>query len=248
MRALLAGAAGIGIGLAVGSFVAALTIRWPAGLSIAAGRSRCDHCGTVLAPRDLVPVASYLVLRGRCRHCGAGIAARHLAIELAAAAIGGVAFALHPDAGGVAGALFGWTLLALLVLDVEHLWLPDALTLPLVIAGMAAGIWLPPALADRAIGAAGGFASLAAIAFAYRVTTGRVGIGGGDPKLLAAIGAWLGWQALPLVLLAASLFGLALAGFDRLAGRAVTRHSEVPLGALLAAAAWAAWLAGPPPL
>ncbi len=238
-------ALGLVAGLILGSFIAALTARWPQGRSIATGRSRCDHCDAVLAPRDLVPVFSYVMLRGRCRACGGRIAPRHLAIELAAGGIGALALALHPDGGGVAGAVFGWGLLALLVLDSEHLWLPDALTLPLLAAGLAAGYWLPPALADRAIGAAVGFATLALIAFGYKALTGRIGLGGGDPKLFGAIGAWLGWTLLPLVLLLATSLGLALVGYDRLAGRAVTRHSRVPLGSLLAAAGWLLWLVGP---
>jgi leader peptidase (prepilin peptidase)/N-methyltransferase len=234
-------------GAILGSFIGALTARWPQGRSIATGRSRCDHCDAVLAPRDLVPVFSHLILRGRCRHCGGRIAPRHMAIEITAAGIGAVALALHPDAAGVAGAVFGWALLTLLVLDIEHMWLPDKLTLPLLALGLVVGYWLPPLIGDRAIGAAAGFASLALIAFGYKALTGRVGMGGGDPKLFGAIGAWLGWMALPLVLLLAALLGLALVGYDRLAGRAVNRHSRVPLGALLAVAAWAMWLAGPLP-
>ncbi len=238
MTAALAGPLAGGIlGLVFGSFIAALTQRWPAGRGIARGRSQCDHCGVVLAARDLVPVLSFLVLRGRCRRCGAAIAPRHLAIELAAGAIGAAALGLNPDAAGLAGAGFGWTLLALAILDAEHFWLPDALTLPLAAAGLALGPWLAPPLADRTIGAVAGFVSLAGIAAAYKAATGRDGMGGGDPKLLAAIGAWLGWAALPLVVLAAALLGLGLAIADRLRGRGVDRLTRVPLGALLAGAA-----------
>lgn len=240
--ALLGGLAGI----ILGSFIAALTLRWPAGRSIATGRSCCDGCGATLGPRDLVPVLSFVVLRGRCRHCGAAIAPRHLWVELAAGGIGAVSLAVHPDIDGVAGALFGWGLLALAILDVEHFWLPDRITLPLGIAGLAAGACIDPPLLDRAIGAAAGFASLAIIAFAYKRASGRTGLGGGDPKLLAAIGAWLGWTALPFVLLLAASLGLVLASLDRLRGRPVTRQTRVPLGALLAIAAWPLWLVGLP--
>jgi leader peptidase (prepilin peptidase)/N-methyltransferase len=237
-------AAGFLAGLVFGSFIAALTSRWPAGRSIAAGRSRCDHCDAVLGAHDLVPLASFMALRGRCRHCGEAIAPRHPAIELAAGAIGAVAMLAAPDVTGVLGAGFGWALLALAVLDVEHFWLPDTIVLPLGMAGLAASLAGPPALVDRLIGAAAGFAVLAAIAAVYRYRTGRTGLGGGDPKLLGAIGAWLGWTALPFVLLGAATLGLVLVAGDRLRGREVTRHSRVPLGALLAAAAWALWLAG----
>jgi leader peptidase (prepilin peptidase)/N-methyltransferase len=235
-------ALGCAAGLVFGSFIAALTARWPAGRSIAAGRSHCDHCDTTLGPTELVPVASFIALGGRCRHCGGSIAPRHLGIELAAAAIGALALFVAPDATGWLGAAFGWGLLALAILDVEHFWLPDRLVLPLGLAGLAASLLAPPDLASRLIGAAAGYAALAALAALYRRRTGRTGLGGGDPKLLGAIGAWLGWQALPFVLVMAASLGLLLVLLDRLAGREVTRHSRVPLGALLAAAAWPLWL------
>ena len=238
-------AAGSIAGIVIGSFVAAATLRWPEGRSIVAGRSHCDYCNTALAPRDLVPIVSFIMLRGRCRHCLRPIAPRHLAIEFVAGVIGGVSLWTAPGLAGAAGAVFGWLLLALLVLDVEHFWLPNRLTLPLAALGLVAGIWLPPALADRIIGGVAGFASLTIIAAAYKALTGRIGLGGGDPRLLGAIGAWLGWIALPFVLLLAAVLGLALVGYDRFSGQIVTRHSRVPLGALLAAAAWGLWLAGP---
>lgn len=240
---IVASLAGL-FGLVIGSFIAALTSRWPQGRSIAAGRSRCDSCNAVLAPRELIPVLSYALQRGRCRHCTAQIPPRHLAIEVTAAAIGAASLALHPGPWGIAGAVFGWLLFTLLILDAEHMWLPDALTLPLGLAGFIAAFALHQPLVPHLIGAAAGFVSLAAIAAAYKAVTGRTGMGGGDPKLFAAIGAWLGWLPLPFVLVLAATLGLALAGYDRLAGRRVTRHSRVPLGALLAAAAWPLWLAG----
>lgn len=243
MIVLAAGAfAGLLAGLIAGSFLAALTIRWPAGRSIAAGRSRCDTCDTALAPYDLVPVLSHLALGGRCRQCGAVIPRRHLWIELAAGAIGALALGLYPDEVGATGAIFGWALLALAVLDVEHFWLPDRLTLPLLGIGLLAGVWLEPTLADRAIGVAAGFASLAAIAWVYKVMTGRTGMGGGDPKLFAAIGAWLGWQALPFVLVAAASLGLIIAALAAARGADIGRRTRMPLGSLLAAAAFPVWL------
>jgi len=240
MAALLGGLAG----LILGSFIAALTLRWPAGRRVSAGRSQCDSCGATLGVPDLILVLSFAILRGRCRHCGAAIAPRHLWIEIAAGGIGALSFAIHPDLDGVGGAVFGWSLLALAILDVENFWLPDNITLPLALVGVAAGVWLDPPLLDRAIGAAIGFVSLAVFAFTYTSITGRTGLGGGDPKLLAAIGAWLGWPALPVVLLLAASLGLALAGLDRLRGRPVTGQTRLALGALLAAVAWPLWLAG----
>jgi leader peptidase (prepilin peptidase)/N-methyltransferase len=232
-------------GLIIGSFIAALTSRWPQGHSIAAGRSRCDVCDAVLGPLELVPVISYAVQHGKCRHCGTTIAPRYPAIEIAAAGIGAASLALHPGAYGLAGAGFGWALLTLLVLDVEHMWLPDLLTFPLALAGLVISFALSMPVLDSLIGAAAGWASLAGIAFAYKSMTGRTGMGGGDPKLFAAIGAWLGWFALPFVLVFAAILGLSLVLLDRASGRPVTRHSRVPFGAMLAAAAWPLWLAGP---
>ena len=229
-------------GLVIGSFVAALTWRWPQGRSIATGRSACDACGQVLAPRDLVPVLSLLWLRGRCRQCGVVIAPRHLWIELAAGGIGALALGVHPGLVGAGGALFGWGLLALAVLDAEHHWLPDRITLPLLALGLAAGVWLEPGLAERVIGAVIGFSSLTLVGGGYKLATGRIGLGGGDPKLFAAIGAWLGWVPLAFVLLLAALLGLLLVLGDRLRGRTVGRHSRVAFGALLAVAAWPIWL------
>ena len=229
-------------GLIIGSFIAALTWRWPLGRSIAHGRSACDSCGHLLGPLELVPVLSLLWLRGRCRHCGVSIAPRNLCIEIASGGIGALALGLHPGAIGVSGALFGWGLLALSVLDAEHYWLPDRLTLPLLALGLTAGLWLAPSLADRVIGGTVGFAGLALVGSGYQLATGRTGLGGGDPKLFAAIGAWLGWFPLAFVLLLAALLGLALALADRIRGRAVGRHSRLAFGALLAVAAWPFWL------
>jgi leader peptidase (prepilin peptidase)/N-methyltransferase len=243
--AAIAALAGV-LGLVIGSFIGVLTLRWPAGETFVTGRSRCDHCGHELSARDLVPLLSYAALAGKCRHCGGRIAPRHLAIELAAAAIGVLALVLHPGAEGWAGALFGWGLLALAILDVEHFWLPDALTLPLGLAGLLAGLWLAPPLSDRATGALAGFAILSLIALAFKLATGRDGLGGGDPKIFAAIGAWLGWQALGPVLLGASLIGIGFAIIAALMGKDIHGKTQLPLGTLLALAAWPIWLLGLP--
>lgn len=227
------------LGLVVGSFVAVLVRRWPAGRTIG-GRSACDGCGTALRWWELVPLASHLALRGRCARCGGAIDPRHAMIELAGGAIGAVALGVAPDATGLAGAVLGWTLLALALLDLSHHWLPDRLTLPLVAGGLVIGTAAP---VDRAIGAVAGFASLWLVAAAYRRARGRIGLGLGDAKLFAALGAWLGWRALPGVLLAASLLGLAAALVLRATGRSVGWTTRLPLGTLLAISGWGAWVA-----
>lgn len=235
--------AGLLLGAIVGSYLATLALRWPRGESASRGRSRCERCGRVLGPGALVPLLSFLWLRGRCGACGGAIDPHHPAMEAAAALIGGIAFFLFPGPQGLAAALLGWLLLLLAVLDVEHLWLPDRLTRLLALTGLAGGLLgMAPPLADRLIGGIAGFGVLAAIRWAYRRLRGREGLGGGDAKLLGAIGLWTGWQALPLILLGASGAGLLGAAALALAGRRIGARTRVPLGALLALAAWPVWL------
>jgi leader peptidase (prepilin peptidase)/N-methyltransferase len=232
------------LGLVFGSFIATVAVRWPAGRSIADGRSRCDACGDELSGFELVPVLSYAVLLGRCASCRTAIKPSHSVIELIAGAIGVIAGLAAPGIEGVAGAVFGWLLLALAALDLAAFWLPDILTGALAATGLIAGLWLEPTMAERIIGGAGGFLGLWLVAAGYRVLRGRDGLGGGDPKLFGGIGLWLGWQALPMVLLVASLAGLAGVFALRLGGRAMGMQDRVPLGVALAASAWAVWLIG----
>lgn len=236
-------AAGLLLGAIAGSFLATAAIRWPAGESAALGRSRCDSCGAQLGAGDLVPIVSHLLLRGRCGRCGKAIDRRHLAIEAAAAMLGLVAFAAHPLPLALVTALLGWWLLLAATLDLEHQWLPDRLTLPLIPLGLAAA-WagFGPPLDQRLAGAAIGGGAFLLIAFAYRRLRGREGMGGGDPKLFAAVGAWVGAWALPAILLSAGLLGLAAVLAMRLRGEAVSAATRLPLGTLIALAAWPAWL------
>ena len=233
-------------GLIAGAFLSTLAIRWGLGESVARGRSRCDGCGHPVPALLLVPLIGYAVTRGRCRSCGAAIDWRHPALELACAAIGFLACGLYPGIDGMAGAVFGWLLVTLALLDLDHFWLPDALTLPLAILGLGFGLaGVAPAPGDHAIGAVVGFLLLAAIAWAYRRLRGREGLGQGDAKLLGAIGAWLGWRALPVVVLAACAIGFLWCAVRMVSGRSVALTDRLPLGALLACAAWAIWLLGP---
>lgn len=237
------GAGGALLGAVAGSFLATLVLRWPAGRSIASGRSACDGCGRTLRAWELVPLLSVIALRGRCHRCGAAIDPLHGRVELAGAVIGMVALAIVPGWDGAAGALFGWMLLALAILDWRHHWLPDLLTLPLLLIGLLAGAaGIEPTIAARIGGVIAGYAALVSIAALYRWVRGRQGLGGGDPKLLAAIGAWLGWQDLPFVVLAAALIGLAGVAAAAIGGRKVSATDRLPLGTLLAIAAWGAWV------
>jgi leader peptidase (prepilin peptidase)/N-methyltransferase len=231
------------LGAILGSFIAALVIRWPDDRSVMHGRSACDGCGRTLNPVELVPLLSALVLRGRCRGCGVAISPVHWRIELAALAIGVAAGIVAPGPVGIAGAVFGWLLLALAGLDLVAFWLPDRLTLLLALAGLAsAALGIEPPIAERLIGGAAGFGILWLVAFGYRRLRGRDGMGGGDPKLFGAIGLWLGWQMLPAVLLIASMIGLGVVLAAHLKGRAMAADTALPFGALLAIAAYPAWL------
>jgi leader peptidase (prepilin peptidase)/N-methyltransferase len=240
---LVRGAIGFGMGALIGSFLAVVLLRWPRGESALRGRSRCDGCGEALRGRELVPILSHLALRGRCRRCDAAIDPGHLLIEFAAAIIGLVALLAHPGPAGILTALLGWWLLLAAALDARHHWLPDALTLPLAPAGLAAAaLGFGPSFEQRLIGAAAGFLILWAIAVAYRRLRGREGLGGGDPKLLAGLGAWLGWQQLPFVLVGSGLLGLAALLHARSRGAAISATDRLPLGTLMALSAWPIWL------
>lgn len=222
----------------VGSFLGVLVRRLPVGRPVLLGRSRCETCGHALGPAELVPVLSYLWLRGTCRHCAARIAPGHLWIELAAMAVPATAALAEPEAAWLwADCVLGWGLLALGWIDWTHLRLPDALTLPLLLAGLAASAWLDPETAPvNALAALIGYGGLRLIASVYRALRGREGLGGGDAKMLAASGAWVGLAGLGPVLLVACLAGLAAA---LLRGGGLRAHTAVPLGTCLALGTWA---------
>ncbi len=238
----------------IGSFLGVLVRRLPRGLPVALARSRCEACGRTLDARDMVPIASFLILRGRCRGCRVRIAPMHLGIELAAmgVALWAVLALTKTEADSVRLWLacgLGWTLLALAWIDWDHLRLPDVLTLPLVVAGLGATLLLDPGAApEHAAAAALGYLALRGLAVGYRALRGRDGLGAGDAKLLAAAGAWVGVEALPAVVLGAALFGIGLALAGRLRGRAVSRATPIPFGPGLCAALWLAWLYGVGPV
>ncbi len=230
------------LGLIFGSFIATVALRWPEGRSALRGRSQCDSCRKALRAHELVPLLSYALQRGRCRACGAAIHPGHFAVEVAAMLIGIAAGLVAPGWHGVAGAVFGWLLLALAALDLAAFWLPNALTALLALAGIVDGLFFPPNWADRILGGLFGFGLLWLVAFTYRHVRGREGLGGGDPKMFGGIGLWLGASMLAPVLLAASVIGLAIALAVRISGRKMEMTSRLPLGTLLAVAAFPAWL------
>lgn len=235
---------------AAGSLLGVLIRRLPRGAPVALARSRCETCGTALGPLELVPLLSFLWLRGHCRHCRAPIDPFHPSVELAAVAVAAwaVATAGEDSLHAWLGCGLGWTLLALAWIDLEWLLLPDALTLPLLLGGLAA-TWLtaPEALGDAVLGAALGWLLFAAVAAGYRALRGRDGLGGGDAKLLAAAGAWLGWPALPQVMLLAALAALCAAGLRRWRRGPAAAGAKLAFGPFLALATWLVWLYGEPP-
>lgn len=196
-----------------------------------------------MQPRDLVPIFSALVTRGKCRYCAATIPKHHLVIETLAALIGAAALLISPDWSGLAGAIFGWLLLLLAALDLDFYWLPDRVTGTMAVLGIAVGAFGEyPWLSDRIIGAVVGFLGLAAVALAYRALRKREGMGGGDPKMFGAIGAWVGWQGLPAVLLGATIIGLSYILVRALRKETIDPTEKVPLGALMALAAFPIWI------
>lgn len=254
------------LGLVAGSFLNVVILRLPQmmhrawraqcaelqGAEPPAGRfdlaypaSHCPACRHPIAWRHNVPVLGWLVLRGRCAHCGASISWQYPLVELLAAALFAACVAVFGAAWtALAAMVFCAFCLALAVIDLQTSLLPDDLTLPLLWGGLLVNLWggfVP--LHDAVIGAVAGYGVLWSVYWLFRLLTGKEGMGYGDFKLLAAIGAWLGWQSLPLVMVAASLAGVAVAGALMLAGR-VRRDQPLPFGQYLAAAGVAALFAG----
>jgi leader peptidase (prepilin peptidase)/N-methyltransferase len=230
----------------IGSFLGVLIRRLPDGHPIVWSRSKCERCGAVLTPRDLVPLISWVLARGKCRRCGTPLGWFYPGIEIAALIVAFIALAVDDAPHAALDCLFGWWLLTLAWIDLRRWLLPDLLTLPLIVAGLAAAASLDPdTLLDRALGAALGYAALRTLAVLYRMVRQREGLGRGDAKLLGAAGAWVGATALPQVILLAALAALLAAAALRLVGVRLDAHSALPFGPFLALAIWTIWLSGP---
>lgn len=193
-----------------GSFASALCGRWAQGESIVMGRSRCDHCRQALRAFELVPMLSFAFQGGSCRRCAQPIGRDSLYVELFCATFGAACALLFAPLNAVAVAALAWLLVPLILLDWRHFWLPDPLIIALAICGIVAGGQLlnAPILTDQLIGGAAGYAALQLIRLSYSRLRRVEAMGAGDPKLLGAIGLWVGWQALPFILLISSLIGL----------------------------------------
>ena len=230
----------------IGSFLGVLVRRLPDGRAIVWSRSRCEACDAVLTARDLVPLISWIASRGRCRRCGHPLGWFYPGIEVAALLVALVALGVDGVPRAWLDSVLGWWLLALSWIDVRRWVLPDVLTLPLIVAGLLAAILFEPeSLIDRALGAVFGYLALQAVAAGYRAMRGREGLGGGDAKLFGAAGAWVGVMALPQLILAAALIALATAGALRLGGVRLHARSALVFGPFIALPTWVFWLYGP---
>ncbi len=208
-------------------------------------RSACPHCGHLIGTLENIPLVSYLLQKGRCKHCGERISVRYPLIELLTAVLSGVVawkFGFGLQAGF--GLLLTWSLIALSFIDIDHHLLPDSITLPFLWFGLV--LSLAGVFADSTasiIGAAAGYLSLWSIYHAFRLLTGKEGMGYGDFKLFALFGAWFGWQYLPVIILLSSLVG-AVVGITLILFRRHQQGTPIPFGPYLAAAGWIAMLWG----
>ena len=259
------------VGLVVGSFLNVVTLRLPRmmertwrrdyqqmlesdlaaqipsndSLNLISPPSTCPQCGHRIRPWENIPVISYLLLRGRCAKCRKTISIRYPIVELLSAMLSiPVAYVFGASLTTLAVLIFTWSLVALAVIDIDHQLLPDDITLPLLWLGLLANSQaLIVPLEQALLGAIGGYLSLWSVFWGFKLLTGKEGMGYGDFKLLAALGAWLGWKALPLVIILSYFVGAAVGiGLILLRGR--DRNIPIPFGPYLATAGWIAMLCG----
>ncbi|MCC2954137.1 A24 family peptidase [Massilia sp. IC2-477] len=208
-------------------------------------RSACPHCGHQITAMENIPVISWLALRGKCRKCKAPISPRYPAVELLTGVLAGVlVWTFGSGLAGLATLLFLFLLVAMTFIDIDTQLLPDDLTYPLLWAGLLVnlhGTFVP--LQDAVIGAAAGYLVLWAVYWLFKLVTGKEGMGYGDFKLLGALGAWLGWQMLPTIILLSSVVG-ALVGISLIVFAKRGRDKPIPFGPYLAAAGLIALLYG----
>ena len=208
-------------------------------------RSRCPHCGHLISAVENIPLLSYALQRGRCAHCQAPISLQYPLVEAVSGVLAGVvAWKFGFGWPAAAALLFTWTLLAASVIDLRHQLLPDDLTLPLLWAGLGVALFgLFADLSSAVIGAMVGYLALWLVYQGFRLLTGKEGMGFGDFKLLAALGAWTGWQSLITIILLSSLVGAAV-GLALILLRQRDRQVPMPFGPFLAAAGWMTLLWG----
>ena len=208
-------------------------------------RSACPHCGHLITALENIPVISWLALRGKCRKCKAPISARYPAVELLTGVLAGVlVWTFGSGLAGLATLLFLFLLVSMTFIDIDTQLLPDDLTYPLLWAGLLVnlhGTFVP--LQDAVVGAAAGYLVLWSVYWLFKLVTGKEGMGYGDFKLLAALGAWPGWQMLPTIILLSSVVG-AIVGISLIVFAKRGRDKPIPFGPYLAAAGLIALLYG----
>lgn len=260
--------AGVLLGLIVGSFLNVLILRLPARLEwawrrqareflglpeeeerpppgLVFDRSRCPRCGAGIAWYDNIPVLSWLALRGRCRACEAPISFQYPLVEGLTALLSlAVVLRFGPSAESLVMLLLSWLLIAMAVIDLRTTWLPDELTMPTLWLGLLSSLWgLFVEPREAILGAAVGYLSLWSVYWGFRLLTGKEGMGYGDFKLLAALGAFAGWQGILPIVLLSSVLG-ALIGSLYLALRGRDRSTPIPFGPFLALAGWSYLMIG----
>jgi len=224
----------------------------PERFTLSTPRSACPACKAPIKAWQNIPIVSWLLLRGRCASCKTKISMRYPLVELATGLLSAwVAWHFGFGVPAACGLLITWCLITLTGIDIDHQLLPDGITLPLLWAGLLAAVIvgpitgspIPVSAHDAIIGAVSGYASLWLVFHTFRLITGKEGMGYGDFKLFAALGAWLGWKLLPLVILLSAATG-ALLGILLIVLRGRDRSAPMPFGPYLAAAGWLAMMYG----
>ena len=215
-------------------------------LSLARPRSRCPSCGHQITVLENIPIVSYLILRGKCSKCAAPISPRYPVVEAATGLLSAyAAWHFGPTPQALGALIMLWALIALTAIDLDTQLLPDSITLPLLWIGLAlnlAGTYVD--ISSAVIGAMVGYLTLWSVFWLFKLLTGKEGMGYGDFKLLAALGAWLGWQMLPVVILLSSIVG-AVVGIGLIVFSRHGRNTPIPFGPYLAAAGIIALFWGP---
>jgi leader peptidase (prepilin peptidase)/N-methyltransferase len=231
-------------GALLGSFINVVIYRLPRGLSLVWPGSHCPRCGKSIAAYDNLPIVSFLLLRGRCRRCRMPISPRYPLVEALGAALTlGIALQAGNGLGALIGLVFALALLAVLFIDYDFQIIPDVITLPGIALGLLATLLSPLSIRDSLLGVVIGGGGLFLVAAAYHRVARREGLGMGDVKLMAMVGAFLGWRGAVATLVLGSLAG-SLVGGVLIASRRGSRHTALPFGSFLAPAAWAALLFG----
>src|ERR1700733_11169489 len=224
----------------------------PERFTLSTPRSACPKCKAPITALQNVPVVSWLVLRGRCASCKAKISARYPLVELTTGILSAwVAWHFGFGASAACALLVTWSLIALTGIDIDHQLLPDNITVPLMWAGLLSavvigpipGTAMPVSPTDAVIGAVAGYTSLWLVFHAFKLVTGKEGMGYGDFKLFAALGAWLGWKLLPMIIVLSAATGAVL-GVLMIMLQGRDRHAPMPFGPYLAAAGWLAMMYG----